>query len=81
MTAFTRSRIVLLCSAMIASIAVVIACAVPADSGEDDLCKDDLQTSSQNCGECGRACVPGQYCQGGQCTCTQPYQASRPSPL
>jgi hypothetical protein len=74
MTALTLSRIVMLCSTMIAPIAVVIACAAPADS-DDDLCEDDLQTSSQNCGECGRACVPGQFCQGGECACTPPYQA------
>src|SRR5262245_59092783 len=75
MTAFTRSRIAALGAAVIATFAIVVACAVPPDSGDDDSCDADLQTDTLNCGECGRACVPGMFCQGGECTCTPPYQA------
>jgi hypothetical protein len=75
MIALSRSRILMLCAAVIAPVAVVIACAVPADSGDDNQCTDDLQTSSTNCGECGNACVIGQFCQSGRCACTPPYSA------
>ena len=70
MTAFTRSRLALLCLSVIAPVAVAIACASqPADD-----C-GNTQTDVFNCGSCGRACARGQFCQGGECACTAPYQA------
>jgi len=35
----------------------------------------DVATDPQNCGGCGQACQPGQFCSGGECgpSCASPY--------
>jgi hypothetical protein len=41
------------------------------DCNDDEIdgCEANLFEDANNCGKCGKACAPGQYCEGGECKC------------
>ena len=39
------------------------------NSPDTDGCEVSLADDAQNCGACGKACAPGQFCENGKCEC------------
>lgn len=61
------------CTSLLGDYEVASKTDTPADSGGsctlcDGVCVD-TQTSTAHCGQCGKACVQGQSCTAGTCTC------------
>jgi hypothetical protein len=79
MTAFSRSRLLMLGFSVIAPVLVAVACASEPQDPPSDC--SNTQTDPFNCGECGHACTQGQFCQSGSCACTPPYAACGPNCL